>query len=119
MISVSSEGHGAAVLRKTYPASASGMSVKSTRGRGIRSCGVVLLAALSAEDQREEHARPIARNELLRLDRHVPRVLGLEGGVDRVTAPEELVHAEREDREAGLGVTLRFVRSEQPVPDSV
>ncbi len=71
---------------------------------GGHSHGVVLLSALAAEHERQEHAASVPGHELLSLKRHVPFIFGLNGRVHGVTATDELVESEGEAREASLGV---------------
>jgi hypothetical protein len=52
---------------------------------------VVLLAALAAEHQGQQHLVPVVRHEPLTVDGQVAVGLGLQGGVDRVAAADELV----------------------------
>ena len=76
--------------------------------------GEVVLPALAAERQWHQHA-VAARSwdVLLTAGRDVPRRRRIERGRERVAAAEELVQAEREDRETG--VVQRFAASHQRV----
>ena len=60
---------------------------------------VVLLAALAAEHQRQQHSLPVAGDELLPLEREVPLGLGLQRRVDGIAATDELVQSEGERRD--------------------
>src|SRR5690349_6489438 len=75
--------------------------------------GVVFLAALPTEDEREKHARAIAAYVLLSFDRGRAHGLGLERGVHRVAAAQELMHAEWERRETCRRI-LHAVASQEP-----
>jgi hypothetical protein len=66
---------------------------------------VVVLAALPAEGQREQHTAAVARHVVLPLDGDEAPAFGLQGGVDGVAAADELVDAKGEGELARLGVT--------------
>lgn len=91
---------------------------RAARPVGRQPDAVILLPALPAEHQREQHLGLVAAgDELLPLDRQVPLGLGLQGGVHAVAAADELVEAEGERRAAGRRVRLAGVAGLEAVPD--
>src|SRR5207249_4154102 len=58
---------------------------------------VVLLPALTAEHEWQEHAAAVARHVLLAVQGEVARSFGFEGAVDGVASADELVQPESED----------------------
>jgi hypothetical protein len=59
---------------------------------------VILLATLAAKDQRQQHPRPIARHELLTMEREVAFVLVFQGRVNGITTRDKLVQPKGERR---------------------
>ena len=74
---------------------------------------VILLAALPAENQRQQYPIPVPWHELLPLHGKVTLLLRLQRGIDGITATDELVQAEGEGWLLALGIAHAAVAGKQ------
>ena len=78
---------------------------------------VILLTAFAAEDERQQDATAVARDELLFVDGEIPFGFRLQGGIHRVATTDELMQAKGEHREPRLRVGLTGVATQELLRD--